>query len=111
MALGTYTPVYNTYQLANKVEAISLEISSLEAADYFESLKSQLRNQIKKLKDKEEAMYKHLRVSDAAELNKRLAEYRNATLNFNGARLQEEIIQILREKNAKDWLYESNGRL
>lgn len=103
MALGTYTPVYNTYQLANKVEAISLEISSLEAADYFESLKSQLRNQIKKLKDKEEAMYKHLHVSDAAELNKRLADYRNATLNFNGARLQEEIIQILREKNAKDW--------
>lgn len=103
MALGTYTPVYNTYQLANKVEAISLEISSLEAADYFESLKSQLRNQIKKLKDKEEAMYKHLHVSDAAALNKRLADYRNATLNFNGARLQEEIIQILREKNAKDW--------
>jgi hypothetical protein len=107
MALGTYQDVYTTYMFTKRVTDIDNSLKELLNSGYFDSLKSQAIHEIRKVKQKEEAIYKLLKLKDCSidGLNNRLEEYRQSAINLSGAHLNEEIIYILKNNSEKKYAF------
>lgn len=103
MALGKYYDIYKLEGYKTRVAQIGAETSLAISGPIMLEGKNALTGQIYLLQQKEAKIFELLGVKNINELNDRMEEYKAAVINFSGAGLAEEFINILEAEDAEEY--------
>ena len=105
ISMEDYYDIYTVDEYETRVGTLTslIDGATVGGDSFLMSERANLMHQIETLKTLEKSMFKKLGVNNVQELNQRLEEYRNLTLNFSGARLENEIVGILKVKNQEEY--------
>lgn len=105
MALS-YSDVYRVATYGPRVKDIGEEIQKqkAEGSNVIFFARQKIQEQIDTLKEKEARIFSLLGVKDINELNKRIKDFQEATINFNGSALYSNFIGILEAQNQREFI-------
>lgn len=103
-ATGEYFDLYRAADVAKRVDNLSNFLTNEAISDFtLNKQREQLNNQIRILEQKEQVLFEKLNVKSIEELNQRLKNYQQETLNLSGPALYKEFIFTLENENIKSY--------
>ena len=96
--VGTYTDIYRAKELAERVNLFKQGLGSDAIAKIKADARSKLQEQLNSAEAKLQNLLDNVfHVDSLAALNKRIKNYHQATLNFNGPELEEAVLKAYKQ--------------